>query len=594
MNMDAAVEKLKRDFMENLPKQDPALHKTLSGFVGSVFNPAADMMIKAYIDTATGREDHRDTANKIVETLAALCKGLGLTAPLVGLKHLNQFTCYVVTMFSKDDKDTIVLIKRLEATFGLKLNEVTPETSKEEVENIKFANDAVDMVADRSNQYHILLNKLLDQIKREDFKIYEKIHEHAKDGKLPDHLEAIIIVTLQHFHALSENKAPMTNEEYLDSLKEYIDDHDDVAYLIFGISNVLAAFVMAFENKAERVGGEALENFNNVIIPAWQQLQEFAKETLLISMGDGEGIELAINEIRETNPEVADAIQELLDSDKLAIAITKSLEGIVYDAHDEDVSEKLDKFIATSQSLQEVGKSHFSLIFGFMPSAFARLKPSKDEAEQGRIDDLVQKLYEFGAQLSEVAPDESPPVKQVAPEHKEKAQSNTFQWLTYSGFDSQPAIAFANDALNEEFNGKLTAYKKDFNTPEHKASIDSHFGQFACAVSMYVVAQYKAWIDGEFAENKVVDGLAGFKELASYVAEDKDKSSENHVARLAFLGALLAYTNRNMPEPGKRTKAKVDEVADLIAQTLSKKGVQLKATKSTNLFGMIETLLGTK
>jgi hypothetical protein len=594
MNMDAAIEKMKREFMENLSKQDPELHKTLSGFVGTVFNPAADLMIKAYIDTATGREDNTDTANNIVESIATLCKGLSLTAPLVGLKHLNQFTCYVVTMFSKDDKDTIVLIKRLEATFALKLNEVTPETSKEEAENIQFANDAVDMVADRSNQYHILLNKLLDQIKREDFEIYEKIHEHAKDGKLPEHLESIIIVTLQHFHALSENKAPMTNEQYLDSLREYIDDHDDVAYLIFGISNVLAAFVMAFENKAERVGGEAQENFNNVIIPAWQQLQEFAKETLLISMGNGEGIELAINEIRGTNPEVADAIQELLDSDKLALAITKSLEDIVYEAHDEDVSAKLDKFIATSQSLQKVGKSHFCLIFGFMPSAFARLKPSKDEAEQGRIDDLVQKLHEFGAQLSEVAPEESPPVKQLAPEHKENVQSNAFPWLTYSGFNYQPAVQIANVSFKDDFATKLAKYKTDFTTPEHKASIDSHFGQFACALSMYVVAQHKEWANGEVAEKQVVESLSAYQELAEFVAQDKDKSSENHVARLAFLGALLAYTNRNMPEPGKKTKEKIEAVADMVTQSLNKKGVQLKSPKSTNLFGMIETLLGTK
>lgn len=599
MNLDGAIAKLKSDFLSELGKQDPELQEALAGVEGKIFDPAGDAMIKSFVDTAVVGEDLNKQAINLVDTIATVCTAMNTAVPLLGLWHLNRFSAFVVSKFAKDDGEALKKISKLESTYKERLAEVKTKISKDDAENIQSTNDAVDGAPDISKPFHILLNKLLDQIKDSDPKVYENIHEHAINGKLPDHVESIIVATLQHIHALSEKNAPINNEEFVEKLRMHIESYDDANYLILGISNVAASYVMALENKAERLGGEFQDNFDKVVIPALHQLQDFAKEELLKSMGESNnGVELAINEIRQVNPEAASAIQGLINEDDLALVIIKAIESIVYEAHEKDVTDKLDKFIHTSLSLFKNGRTNFSIIFGFMPSAFGRLQPAEDEAEQNRIDQLVQKLYEFGEKLSEAdespVADKSTHIQQVAPTNVEKVKSDAFPWLTYSGFNYQLAVQIANESFKDDFVAKLEKYKNDFNTPEHKASIESHFGQFACAICMGVVNKYKAWANGDVAEKHVQECLNAYQELALYVAEDKDKSSENHVARLAFLGALLAYTNKNMPEAGKKTKQKVEAVADLITQTLSKKGVQLKATKSTNLFGMIETLLGTK
>ncbi|MGJ7553309.1 hypothetical protein ACSFBI_04900 [Variovorax sp. RB3P1] len=595
--LDNTVAQLKATFFKSLGDKHSDLQEALTGALGTLFDPVATGIVKVYISTATSGKDNRKVAGQLTDSLIKLCNDLGTSVPLQGLKFLNMFVSSVISESSRDDTNKNK-ISELGRFIDDKLSEVPTETSPEEIENIKSSNDAFGMLTKQANPFHRLLNELLDKIKENDPKVYQDIHENAVDGKLQDHVAKAIIATLQHIHALSEGKADIGNDEYIEKLRGHLTNFDDANNMIFGIANVSTMFAIALENKAERLGGAAQENYDTEIAPFISKLHSFTKTLVLETMSeDNEGIELALHEISEANPVAAKAIKELLDNDELALVISKAMENIVYDAHDGDVTAKLDKFISTSDMLAKNGKAHFSIIFGFMPSAFARLKPSKDKAEQARIDDLIQRLYEVGEKLCEAeesSPAQTPKVQLKEAVQAQSIKTDAFPWLTYSGFSFQPAIQFAQESLKDGFNAKLKKYKTDFTAPEHKASIDSHFGQFACALSMYVVAQHKEWANGDVAEKHVVESLNAYQELADFVAQDTDKSSENHVSRLAFLGALLAYTNRNMFEPGKKTKEKIEAVADMITQTLGKKGVQLKSPKSTNLFGMIETLLGTK
>lgn len=449
-----------------------------------------------------------------------------------------------------------------------------------------LSNDEDDQPADKSfGAADIIIKQFVAHLKQED-RLYSQVVE--KSGDIDEvAISALRGLSIVLYKLLDDDKSKEMSKSNIESveqitstLRTYIQltDNDKVSILV----KLYLHFIKAgIADRAESFMQPRVTQFISMIAKALVELDDKKKDNN----------DEALGEIKKSHPEVAEAITQLLNKSQACKDVAAMIKMAVRDAiEDRNLSTKpFKKFVQEQKNHDEL-----ILLLGFLPTAYGKLflNNSNDESAAKRIQALALDFHGFAKTLTDQATVEKSPAPsepKQTPSTRPASGESSFAWANYSGFSEEAKVA--DVALNKEAFGK---YKLEFILPEYKKILEADFGEYASAISMDAVNQYSAWTNGDGAENKILDSLAYYDDLMNFIASGKDRSSENTIERLTFIGALLSFTAKKMPEMGKRTKAKFDSLATALTDKLTSLGYKLEHTKSktTNVFGLLEKLLG--